>query len=68
MDTENGKNHSGLLFQDEGPGVYTVSALTARIRELLETQFDFIWVEGEVSNFSAPSSGHFYMVLKDEKS
>ena len=68
MDSENSTNHSGLLFQDEGPRVYTVSALTSQIKDLIETQFDFIWVEGEISNFRAPSSGHFYMVLKDERS
>ena len=68
MESENHSNHSGLLFRDEGPRVFTVSALTAQIKDLLETQFDFVWVEGEISNFRAPSSGHFYMVLKDEKS
>ena len=49
------------------PKVYSVSELTEKIRNLLEDQFDFVWVEGEVSNFSAPASGHFYMVLKDER-
>jgi len=51
-----------------GPRVYTVSMLTAEIRDLLETRFPFIWVEGEISNVSTPSSGHCYMVLKDEYS
>ncbi|MBW1916068.1 MAG: exodeoxyribonuclease VII large subunit [Deltaproteobacteria bacterium] len=46
--------------------VFTVSDLTAQISDLLENQFDFVWVEGEVSNFRSPSSGHYYMVLKDE--
>jgi exodeoxyribonuclease VII large subunit len=32
---------------------------------LLESHFDFVWVEGEVSNFAAPSSGHWYFSLKD---
>ncbi len=48
-----------------GPRVYTVSMLTAEIRDLLETRFPFIWVEGELSNVSTPASGHCYMVLKD---
>ncbi len=48
------------------PKVYSVSKLTEEIRNLLEDHFDFVWVEGEISNFSAPASGHFYMVLKDE--
>jgi len=56
---------------DSGDGektkIYTVSGLSEEIKSLLETHFDFVWVEGEISNFRAPASGHFYMVLKDEK-
>ena len=48
------------------PRIYTVSQVTAEIKSLLEGKFDLIWVEGEISNFSSPSSGHFYMSLKDE--
>jgi exodeoxyribonuclease VII large subunit len=54
-----------LPFQP--PRIYTVSQLTAEIRSLLEAKFDVIWIEGEISNFSCPSSGHFYMSLKDER-
>jgi len=50
------------------PKVYTVSELTEEIQNLLEDRFDFVWVEGEISNFSAPVSGHYYMVFKDKKS
>jgi exodeoxyribonuclease VII large subunit len=32
---------------------------------LLESHFDYAWVEGEISNFAAPSSGHWYFSLKD---
>ena len=46
--------------------MYGVQELTEEIRELLEGNLDFVWVEGEISNFSAPRSGHYYMVLKDE--
>ena len=48
------------------PQIFTVSALTATIKSLLEETFDFVWVEGEISNFAHPSSGHYYMTLKDE--
>jgi exodeoxyribonuclease VII large subunit len=48
-----------------GPKVYTVSQLTGAIQGLLEEQFDFVWVEGEISNFRSPVSGHYYMVIKD---
>jgi len=48
------------------PQIYTVSSLTAAIKSLLEETFDFVWIEGEISNFAHPSSGHYYMTLKDE--
>jgi len=48
--------------------IYTVSRLTAEIRDILETSFDEIWVEGEVSNLRVPPSGHVYFTLKDESS
>ncbi len=47
--------------------VYSVKELTEEIRQVLEQKFDFVWVEGEISNFRSPMSGHYYMVLKDEK-
>jgi exodeoxyribonuclease VII large subunit len=53
-----------LPFQP--PRIYTVSALTAEIKSILEQGFDFVWAEGEISNFASPSSGHYYMSLKDE--
>ncbi len=59
-------NNSDPLFEDSSQKIYTVTALTERIKDLIEESFDFIWVEAEVSNFRSPSSGHYYMVLKDE--
>ncbi|MFH1350504.1 MAG: exodeoxyribonuclease VII large subunit [Pseudomonadota bacterium] len=59
-------NNSFLFSEEPGPKIYTVRSLTEKIRELLEDHFDFVWVEGEISNFRMPSSGHYYMVLKDE--
>ena len=47
--------------------ILTVSALTARIRTALEGEFSSVWVSGEISNLSRPSSGHVYLSLKDEK-
>lgn len=35
---------------------------------LLEGVFPLLWVEGEISNFSRPSSGHCYFTLKDSDS
>lgn len=45
---------------------YTVSQITARIRESLHKQFRDILVEGEISNFKLYPSGHLYFTLKDE--
>ncbi|HSR13180.1 MAG TPA: exodeoxyribonuclease VII large subunit [Thermodesulfobacteriota bacterium] len=46
--------------------IYTVSQLTREIRSLLEGKFEHVWVEGEISNFRSPGSGHLYFTLKDE--
>ena len=59
-------NDSDLLFEEKRPKIFTVTGLTEKIKELLEHHFDFVWVEAEISNFRSPSSGHYYMVLKDE--
>jgi exodeoxyribonuclease VII large subunit len=45
--------------------VYTISQLNAQVRLLLERGLSVIWVEGELSNLSQPSSGHWYFSLKD---
>jgi len=45
--------------------VWSVSEITARIRGLLERDFQNIWIEGEVSNFREAQSGHLYFTLKD---
>ncbi|MBU4149838.1 MAG: exodeoxyribonuclease VII large subunit [Candidatus Omnitrophica bacterium] len=52
----------------EGQYIYKVSQLTSSIKIILEDSLSNIWVEGEISNFRNPSSGHFYFTLKDEKS
>ncbi|QYK04016.1 exodeoxyribonuclease VII large subunit [Shewanella zhangzhouensis] len=48
--------------------VYTVSRLNGEVRQLLEGQLGRIWLTGEISNFSSPSSGHWYLTLKDSHS
>ena len=47
--------------------IYTVSELTADIKTLLEKNFPFVWISGEISNFRIPSSKHYYFTLKDDK-
>ncbi len=46
--------------------VLRVSELLRDVRTLLERGFPRVWVEGEISNFSCPRSGHWYFTLKDE--
>ena len=43
----------------------TVSELTSRLSGVLETEFFDVWVEGEISNLTIASSGHWYFSLKD---
>jgi len=46
--------------------IYTVSRLNSEVRLTLELQFKQLWLVGEVSNFIAASSGHWYFSLKDQ--
>src|SRR3989338_1457192 len=46
--------------------IFTVSQITHDIKLILESTFGEVWVEGEVSNFQAHPSGHFYFTLKDD--
>ena len=65
-------NHNGILgscFRTEATRkVLTVSELTGQVKRLLEKQVGQVWVTGEVTNFRAQSSGHFYFTLKDFES
>ncbi len=47
--------------------ILSVFELNRSVRRLFEGHYGYVWVEGEVSNFSRPSSGHWYFTLKDEK-
>lgn len=48
--------------------IYSVSRLNHAAKMLLEGQLGLIWLTGEISNFSRPVSGHWYLTLKDENS
>jgi len=45
--------------------IYTVSGLNREVGQLLAHGLPLLWVEGEISNFTAPASGHWYFTLKD---
>jgi len=55
-----------LPFTEPHRRILTVSELTWRIKEQLESAFTGLWVEGEISNLRSPTSGHVYFTLKDE--
>ncbi|WP_308569590.1 exodeoxyribonuclease VII large subunit [uncultured Haemophilus sp.] len=46
--------------------IYSVSQLNSAARQMLEGNFSQIWLTGEISNFTQPVSGHWYLTLKDE--
>lgn len=52
------------ISEDRTP--LSVSQLNLMVKELLESNLPPLWVEGEISNFARPASGHMYFTLKDE--
>ncbi len=48
------------------PSIFTVTRLNQTVRLLLEQEMGQVWISGEISNFSQPSSGHWYFTLKDD--
>jgi exodeoxyribonuclease VII large subunit len=54
------------LFDENERRPLTVTELTNSVRNALESRFASVWVEGEISNFKAHSSGHWYFTIKDE--
>ena len=54
------------LFDEAERRPLSVSELTAQVRGALENRFAAVWVEGEISNFHASQSGHWYFTVKDE--
>lgn len=54
------------LFDETERRPLTVTELTESVRKAIESRFAAVWVEGEISNFKAHSSGHWYFTIKDE--
>jgi exodeoxyribonuclease VII large subunit len=48
--------------------ILQVSELTKKVRFILESELNTVWLTGEISNYIAASSGHWYLSLKDSKS
>ena len=55
----------GFNFVPSDRRVWTVRDLVAAVRSHIEHEYSDAWVEGEISNFRAPDSGHLYFTLKD---
>ena len=60
--------HPEAARQEPVRRVLSVTDLTIRVRDLLETEFFEVWVEGELSNCRTWNTGHLYFTLKDESS
>lgn len=46
--------------------ILSVRQVTERLRQAVESRFPYVWVQGEVTNLSRPSSGHVYFSLKED--
>jgi exodeoxyribonuclease VII large subunit len=55
----------GFNFRPQERRVWAVRDLIASVRTHVEREYSDVWVEGEISNFRAPDSGHLYFTLKD---
>jgi exodeoxyribonuclease VII large subunit len=55
----------GFSFRPPERRVWKVHDLVASVRTHIEREYSDAWVEGEISNFRAPESGHLYFTLKD---
>ncbi len=55
------------MLSQTNQNIFTVSRLNAEVRLLLENEMGIVWLVGEISNFSAPVSGHWYLTLKDSR-
>ncbi|WP_445362164.1 exodeoxyribonuclease VII large subunit [Microbulbifer sp. ANSA003] len=53
--------------QNAKRSVLSVSDLNREVKHLLESSVPLLWISGEISNFSMPSSGHWYFSLKDAR-
>ena len=53
--------------EETTPQIYSVSDITGDVKSILESAFDSVWIEGEISNLRIPSSQHSYFILKDNR-
>ena len=60
------------LFENQIQGInepeFSVSEISNAIKRLIEEEFSYVRIRGEIGRVSLPRSGHVYLDLKDEKS
>ena len=54
------------MLSSQTTSIFTVSRLNQTVRLLLEQEMGQVWISGEISNFTQPSSGHWYFTLNDD--
>lgn len=54
------------MLSAQTTSIFTVTRLNQTVRLLLEQEMGQVWISGEISNFTQPSSGHWYFTLKDD--
>lgn len=52
------------MLPSQSPAIFTVSRLNQTVRLLLEHEMGQVWISGEISNFTQPASGHWYLHSK----
>lgn len=67
MTFENNFDEPEIESVEQEVKIYSVSELNSLIKNLLEGRLSEVWLKGEISNFKAHTSGHYYFSLKDEK-
>lgn len=67
-DSHHALDHGIVLSNSDKPKPQTVSQLSQAIKYNLNTHFSSVWVAGEISGLTKPSSGHIYLSLKDQHS
>jgi len=60
-------SRSGARTVEEKQRILRVSELNQQVKRLLESHFSLLWIEGEISNLTRATSGHWYFSLKEDQ-
>ena len=56
-----------MQYKGQNEPIMSVGDVVKNVRDLIENNYPILSIEGEISNFSQPNSGHWYFTLKDAK-